>query len=627
MAIDPINTRTIAIDELPSAPFNTTDYIAHGIGADLKKGTIEEFSTFLSTYLGVIGGVGFRAVTVPDGGTLPATTQEEFILVGPGTITNVGGGADITTTEELNALVSNGTYWFIGVEIPINVELAGITQFIRSGFTNTTPSEDAVFNALADLSSGGSTQSDTGVMTFAGLFTNSSTTINIGAAEGYVVDNETDPFNPVKTFVTYSGEANKTVTTVGSGIASYVMLSSTGVISFQNTFPTSAERKAKIWLGKVSHPLGVITLVVNEPDYILSPLAFSRDWFQDLGPYVNNGVYPYANGANLNINITGGTITGDGINFVNSKTNPNRLSSGAASVATFTYRSQTGAGGAVTAVTPGFYDVGGVVTAIPGSTNQATIQYFSVLPGIGYVAQLGQTIYPTFAAAVAALGKESFVKYPSFVGNVLPIAALVVTKGCTALNDTGVTAQFFNANKNGDFFGSSAGTSTATLQSAYNNSVEPEIVTNSSLDGFTVRRGSASDTDNIIVGQNGANTVTFAVTGQGNVTMNNLSALITSNNQVGTTYTVVAADNGKQVILSNASAVTVTIPSGLPTGFNCKFYQQGTGKVSFTTSGGTVLRYQTYELPQTEEQYSIVGMENVTNLSGVYKLYGQLQSL
>jgi len=149
MAIDPINTRTIAIDELPSAPFNTTDYIAHGIGADLKKGTIEEFSTFLSTYLGVIGGVGFRAVTVPDGGTLPATTQEEFILVGPGTFTNVGGGADITTTEELNALVSNGTYWFIGVEIPINVELAGITQFIRSGFTNTTPSEDAVFNALA----------------------------------------------------------------------------------------------------------------------------------------------------------------------------------------------------------------------------------------------------------------------------------------------------------------------------------------------------------------------------------------------------------------------------------------------------------------------------------------------
>jgi len=51
-------------------------------------------------------------------------------------------------SEELNALMSNGTYWFIGVEIPINVD-STITQFIRSGFLNTSPSEDAIFNALA----------------------------------------------------------------------------------------------------------------------------------------------------------------------------------------------------------------------------------------------------------------------------------------------------------------------------------------------------------------------------------------------------------------------------------------------------------------------------------------------
>src|SRR6478609_6774366 len=42
-------------------------------------------------------------------------------------------------------------------------------------------------------------QSDTGVLTFAGLTTNSATTINIGAAYGYVVDNETNPTTPVST--------------------------------------------------------------------------------------------------------------------------------------------------------------------------------------------------------------------------------------------------------------------------------------------------------------------------------------------------------------------------------------------------------------------------------------------
>ena len=40
------------------------------------------------------------------------------------------------------------------------------------------------------------------------------------------------------------------------------------------------------------------------------------------------------------------------------------------------------------------------------------------------------------------------------------------------------------------------------------------------------------------------------------------------NDQTGTTYTLVAGDNGKVVVLDNASAVTVTVPSGLGAGFN-----------------------------------------------------------
>ena len=35
------------------------------------------------------------------------------------------------------------------------------------------------------------------------------------------------------------------------------------------------------------------------------------------------------------------------------------------------------------------------------------------------------------------------------------------------------------------------------------------------------------------------------------------------NDQTGTAYTLLASDNGKVVVLNNASAVTVTVPSGL----------------------------------------------------------------
>jgi len=149
MALDPLNVNTKSVDQLPTADFSVGNFITHSEGPDLKKNTIQAFADFLSPLLGTMSGVGFRAVTVPDGGTLPSTTQEEFILVGAGTFENVGGGSQITTTEQLNALVSNGTYWFIGVEIPITAEALGITQYIRSGFLGTVPSEDAVFNALA----------------------------------------------------------------------------------------------------------------------------------------------------------------------------------------------------------------------------------------------------------------------------------------------------------------------------------------------------------------------------------------------------------------------------------------------------------------------------------------------
>ena len=61
------------------------------------------------------------------------------------------------------------------------------------------------------------------------------------------------------------------------------------------------------------------------------------------------------------------------------------------------------------------------------------------------------------------------------------------------------------------------------------------------------------------------------------------------NDQTGTTYTLVAGDNGKVVVLDNASAVTVTVPSGLEAGFNCSFIQKGLGQVSFTGAVGVTI--------------------------------------
>ena len=78
------------------------------------------------------------------------------------------------------------------------------------------------------------------------------------------------------------------------------------------------------------------------------------------------------------------------------------------------------------------------------------------------------------------------------------------------------------------------------------------------------------------------------------------------NDQTGTTYTLVSGDNGKVVVLNNASAVTVTVPSGLGAGFNCSFVQKGAGQVSFAASSTTINNRQSHT--KINAQYGVASI-------------------
>jgi len=61
---------------------------------------------------------------------------------------------------------------------------------------------------------------------------------------------------------------------------------------------------------------------------------------------------------------------------------------------------------------------------------------------------------------------------------------------------------------------------------------------------------------------------------------------IISEEVTATTYTFVAADMGKQKVFSASTAISATIPSGLPTGFNCMIVPSSTGQVSIVQGAG-----------------------------------------
>jgi hypothetical protein len=68
-------------------------------------------------------------------------------------------------------------------------------------------------------------------------------------------------------------------------------------------------------------------------------------------------------------------------------------------------------------------------------------------------------------------------------------------------------------------------------------------------------------------------------------------------------YSITAADNGKVIQSTGATAITISIPTGLPTGFNCTVVQMGAGQVTFS---GTILNRTAFT--KTASQYSVVSI-------------------
>lgn len=72
----------------------------------------------------------------------------------------------------------------------------------------------------------------------------------------------------------------------------------------------------------------------------------------------------------------------------------------------------------------------------------------------------------------------------------------------------------------------------------------------------------------------------------------------------GTTYTLVEADRSKILVFTNASPVTVTVPSGLSTTFDVMLVQSGAGAVTVSPAGGVTVN-AALSATKTAYQYAV----------------------
>lgn len=90
----------------------------------------------------------------------------------------------------------------------------------------------------------------------------------------------------------------------------------------------------------------------------------------------------------------------------------------------------------------------------------------------------------------------------------------------------------------------------------------------------------------------------------------------------GSSYTLISSDNGRILICSNPGAMSVVVPTGLSSGFNCQVIQNDTGEVTFTNATNVVLN-SFGSLFKTSGRYAAASL--VSTASNVFVLAGNLK--
>jgi len=372
------------------------------------------------------------------------------------------------------------------------------------------------------------------------------TKIDVASGTGMIIDDWTTPTAPVVYNVSWSTQTGVTVTNLGTSPQSFIAIDTAGTITQYTSFPSNEVLRSVILLAQLGHAnLTTVNAVTPRYSVAASPISQLRDLIQEFN-LISDGNIISANGANLNINKSSGYIFGMGVNYTTNDADPNRIVTGSATAATFTYRTQTGNGSSGnTAIDPANYDNAGTITPVGGGSNATTNQriYLNALNNL--VIQYGQTVYSSLSAAIQGIQTESFTTFSNVTDNSVLIGILSVVKTATDLSNTS-QARFIRVGRFGDTVGAAAGSSTTNLQQAYDNSVTPEVLTDSTRGALTIRRGSAADTDTVFEGMNNASSVTFSVTGNGVIQ----SAALTASQ-------IVLTDASKNLVSSGTLSVAL----------------------------------------------------------------------
>jgi len=456
------------------------------------------------------------------------------------------------------AMAQNPTNFPYGIKNTVAPTVTTPTYFVTheaNGIHNKTAS--ALIAKITDLDKKQSLS--TGLIKNGAISINADPTkYNISAGIG-VITNYDNPEIPTCTIVNFAATTGKTPTYLTSGNITYVAINSSGVIVEQATQFTTSQRRDLIILGAVIHSNLTTINVVNN---ISAPTNSDTNQLHDLMSYIGalnlTGNKYTANGANMSLDKSAGSIFKAGANFATDWKRPHELDQALQTLLTFRYRTQNGTEGSdVTVLNPAVYDLSNVLTAVP--SNKFTIQTVTMFQtGLTRI-QYGQSYYNTLEEAQNAILTRAFVVESNIAMNGVTRAYIVMRNTTTSLQNTS-DAKIIEAQKFGGVAsGGVALTDTAIIAAL---GYTPENVANK----------------NIINGYVGLNTNGKILTSYLNNSDGNLGQVLSDNLIDKTTFTAgFLVDSSTGTLTANAAYSSTDIMQVFP---NLKYkYLQKTGGV------------------------------------------------
>ena len=228
-----------------------------------------------------------------------------------------------------------------------------------------------------------------------------------------------------------------------TNIALNINGSNVEVIQSQIPFTREQSRDYAV-LGKNVHPFGQV-YPANTPSLAFDFVKCLEEFLYFFGIFNCTGNVYYANGANLNLNKTGGSIFARGLNYAKNRKDPNicNVNSfdtiGSCELA-LEYRGSNGVWGTVLPppiyeIDPNHYDDNsGTLASVPAG--KWTVQYIFLYYSdfiITTPVVFGQSYYDTSDGALANLQSTDLANFDT--ENLIFRGYLIVQQGCTELND------------------------------------------------------------------------------------------------------------------------------------------------------------------------------------------------